>query len=127
MIGTRGRQLIDDLFELERGFWLGGEDYFLGSLDEKCLLVFPQAGEMHGVRAREEIAQTATAPNRWSDLKVSHRDLIRPAPDMAIISYRADVTRADGITYSAFIGSAYVRRSSAWLLASHQHSPIAAD
>jgi len=124
MIGTRGRQLIDDLFELERGFWLGGEDYFLGSLDEKCLLVFPQAGEMHGVRAREEIAQTATAPNRWSDLKVSHRDLIRPAPDMAIISYRADVLRADGEPYSALVSSAYVRRPDGWKLTFHQHSPL---
>ena len=124
MIGTQGRQLIDDLFELERGFWLEGEQYFLETLDDKCLLAFPQMGEMHGVRLREEIAATATMPGRWRDLKVSNRDLIRPTPEIAIITYRADVARADGLPYAALVGSAYVRRSDGWKLAFHQHSPL---
>ena len=119
--------LEEKLFEIERGFWLEGEDYFLAHLDEQCLLAFPQSGEMHGVFSREKVASTATSANRWRNLEISDRHLLKLAEDAAIISYRADVTRADGIAYSAFIGSAYVRRSSAWLLASHQHSPIAAD
>ena len=123
MIGTQGRQLIDDLFEVERGFWLEGEEFFLASLDEKCLLAFPQMGEMHGVRLREDIAATATPDNRWRDLKISKRDLIRPTPDVAIITYRAEVIRADGQPYSALVSSAYVRREDGWKLAFHQHSP----
>jgi hypothetical protein len=119
--------LEERLFEIERGFWLEGEDYFLAHLDEQCLLAFPQSGEMHGLFSREKVASTATGANRWRDLEMSDRYLLKLAEDAAIISYRADVTRADGVAYSAFIGSAYVRRSSAWLLASHQHSPITAD
>lgn len=124
MIGTQSRQLIDDLFDIERGFWLEGEEFFLRHVDEKCLLAFPQMGEMHGVRTREEIAASATRPGRWRDLKVSSRHLIRPEPEMAIISYHAEVVRFDGQPYAAMVSSAYVRRGDGWKLAFHQHSPV---
>jgi hypothetical protein len=124
MIGTRGRQLVDDLFAIEQGFWLEGEDYFREHLDDHCLLAFPQMPEMHGARPREEVAATAQAPGRWRDLRVSSRQLVRPVPEVAIISYRADVLRADGEPYAAFVSSAYVRREGGWKLAFHQHSPI---
>lgn len=91
------------LFLIEEGFWLKGQEHFLAHLDERCLLAFPQAGEMHGVFARKDVAATATPSNR--------------------ISYRADVTRSDGQPYSALVSSAYVRRPSGWKLAFHQHSP----
>ena len=45
--------LEDELYAIERGFWLKGEDHFLAHLDETCLLAFPQMGEMHGVQSRE--------------------------------------------------------------------------
>ncbi len=124
MIGTQGRQLIDDLFDIERGFWLEGEEYFLRHVDEKCLLAVPQMGEMHGVKSREEIAATATMPGRWRDLKISSRHVARPVPDLAIVSYRAEVMRGDGEPYAALVSSAYARRPDGWKLAFHQHSPV---
>lgn len=118
--------LIDALFAIEQGFWLGGRDHFLEHVDERCLLAFPQAGEMHGVHSRDEVAATAsTQPNRWRDLKISGRHLLRLSGDATIISYRADVHRFDGEPYAALIGSAYVRRPGGWKLAFHQHSPVA--
>ena len=116
--------LEDDLFRIEQGFWLSGRDHFLAHLDAKCLLAFPQMGEMHGVHTREEVAATATTSNRWRDLKLRDRHLLQPADDVAIISYRADVMRADGQPYSALVSSAYARRAEGWKLAFHQHSPI---
>ena len=38
-----------ELFDMEQGFWLAGKEYFLDHVDDRCLLAFPQAGEMHGV------------------------------------------------------------------------------
>ncbi|HET6408697.1 MAG TPA: hypothetical protein VFG14_12505 [Chthoniobacteraceae bacterium] len=119
--------LEEQLFETERGFWLEGESCFLHHLDESCLLVFPQSGEMHGVFSREKVASTATAPNRWRDLRMSNRQFLQIAKDCAIISYRADVVRGDGVPYAALISSAYAQKSDSWLLASHQHSPVLAD
>lgn len=119
--------LEKQLFEIESGFWSQGADYFAAHLAERCLLAFPQSGEMHGLFSRDEVAATAASANRWRDLEMSDQQLLKLSDDVAMISYKADVTRADGVAYSALIASAYVRRSDAWLLASHQHSPLTAD
>lgn len=116
--------LEQDLFEIEQGFWLSGKEHFSTHLDERCVLAFPQAGEMHGVRTRDEVAATATTANRWSDLKMSDRHLLQATENVAIISYRADVTRADGQPYAALVSSAYVRHGNGWKLVFHQHSPL---
>lgn len=113
-----------ELYRIEEGFWLKGKEHFLRHIDEKCLLAFPQAGEMHGVRSRAEVAATASAANRWRDLVMKNRHLLESSDDFAIISYRAEVTRADGEPYSAMVSSAYVRRPDGWKLVFHQHSPV---
>lgn len=115
--------LESKLYLIEEGFWLQGQDHFLEHLDERCLLAFPQAGEMHGVFDRKNVAATATPSNRWRDLRMYDRHLLE-AGDVAIISYRAEVTRTDGQPYAALVSSGYVRRADAWKLAFHQHSPF---
>lgn len=124
MTNATDTTLQDELFEIEEGFWLKGEDHFLTYVDERCLLAFPQMGEMHGVHSRERVAATATTQNRWRDLKISDRQLLEPTDDVALISYRADVTRADGEPYAALVSSAYAKRDDGWKLAFHQHSPV---
>lgn len=116
--------LEQDLFGIEQGFWLSGKEHFSAHLDERCVLAFPQAGETHGVKTRDEVAATATKANRWRNLKMSDRHLLQATEHVAIISYRADVTRADGQPYAALVSSAYVRRGNGWKLAFHQHSPL---
>ncbi|GAA4745515.1 hypothetical protein GCM10023264_08640 [Sphingomonas daechungensis] len=116
--------LQEHLFDLKEGFWLSGEEHFLEHVDKECLLAFPQMGEMHGVFAREHVAATAMNANRWRDLRLSGRHLLRVDDDVAIISYRADVTRADDQPYLALVSSAYVQTSDGWNLAFHQHSPV---
>lgn len=116
--------LESELFEVEQGFWLSGQEHFLEHLSNECLLAFPQMGEMHGIFPRDRVAATATSANRWRDLRVTERHLLRLHENVAIISYRADVTRADGEPYSALVSSAYVRQDSGWKLSFHQHSPI---
>ena len=116
--------LQDELFAIEEGFWLEGEEHFRRHVDARCLLAFPQAGEMHGIHSAQQVAATATPANRWRDLAMSDRYMLEPADEVAIISYRADVMRADGEPYSALVSSAYVRRPEGWKLAFHQHSPV---
>lgn len=116
--------LENELFKIEQGFWLSGKDHFHEYLDHRCILAFPQMGEMHGVKTREEIAATATSSHRWRDLHMFDRSLLEATEDVALISYRAIVTRADGLPYQALVGSTYVRRANGWKLAFHQHSPL---
>ena len=116
--------LEQDLFDIEQGFWLSGKEHFSAHLDDRCVLAFPQTGEMHGVKTRDEVAATATQTNRWFDLNMSDRSLLQVTEQAALISYRADVTRADGQPYAALVSSAYVRRGNGWKLTFHQHSPL---
>jgi hypothetical protein len=83
-----------------------------------------EGGEMHGVHSRAEVAATATSSNRWRDLTMNDRHVLHDCEDFAIISYRAEVTRADGNPYAALVSSAYIRRPEGWKLAFHQHSPV---
>lgn len=113
-----------ELYDIEQGFWLAGKEHFLDHVDDKCLLAFPQAGEMHGVHSRAEVAATATSSNRWRNLTMKDRQVLHSGENFAIISYRADVARADGEPYAALVSSAYVRRPNGWKLTFHQHSPV---
>jgi hypothetical protein len=54
---------------------------------------------------------------------MSHRHVLRLNDNVALISYRADVVRADGQPYRALVGSTYIQRGNDWKLAAHQHSP----
>lgn len=113
----------DDLFAIEQGFWLRGAAHFRAHLDDRCLLAFPQAGEMYGLFDREAVAATATPDNRWRDLTMHDRQLLELG-EVALVSYRAAVTTADGLPYAARVSSGYVRRDGGWKLAFHQHSPV---
>lgn len=93
-------------------------------VDDEAILVFPQAEDMHRILSREDVAASARTPDRWRDLNVSNKLLLAPGADTAVISYRADVVRADGEPYTALISSAYARRPQGWKLVFHQHSPV---
>lgn len=113
--------LKEELLEIDKGFWLDGEDFFLRHVDERCMLVFTQ---MQGIYSREEVAATAKEPKRWQDLRLTDARIIQPSEDVAMLSYEARVKRHDGTPYRALIGSLYVRKGGAWKLAAHQHSEL---
>src|SRR3546814_6419380 len=94
--GAKPMTLGKELYDIEQGFWLAGKEHFLDHVDDKCLLAFPQAGEMHGVHSRAEVAATATNPNRCRDLTMKDRQHLQSGDDFAIISYRAEGTSAEG-------------------------------
>jgi len=114
----------DELFEIEKGFWTGGEDYFLAHVDDQCLLAFPTMPDFHGVHARAEVAATARQPNRWREVEMSSKQLLRPADDVAVLSYVVSAKKPDGTPYKAMIGTVYAKRGDGWKMAFHQHSPM---
>lgn len=111
--------LEEDLFRIEEGFWFAGKEHFLQYVDDRCLLAFPQGGQMHGIYSVEHIAQTATAPNRWRDLKIANHQMLQPTDGIAVLTYRADVLRADGEPYTALVSSGYINKGEGWKLMFH--------
>ena len=113
--------LEDELFEVEKGFWGGGEDYFRHHVDHQCLIAFT---EMTGVQPREGVAASARDPQRWRDLRIERRGFLQAADDVAFLSYQASATRASGEPYRALVSTGYVRRSDGWKMAFHGQTPL---
>lgn len=113
--------LKETIYELERGFWTGGADFYRENADDTCLVVFPG---MVRVLSNAELAETVSSGPRWQDLQIEPKALIRPAPGVAIIAYEASARRGDEPRYRVAVSSGYVDRSGLWKLAWHQHTPL---
>ena len=109
-----------DLTRIERGFWTGGEDYYLQHVDADCLLAF---GQMAGVHRREDIAKT-TGQNRWQAVHMQEKGFVTPTPDTAILTYEAHGIRGNGEKYDALVSTSYVKRGEAWKMSFHQQTPL---
>jgi hypothetical protein len=113
----------DSLIELERKFWNGNAGFYRQNLDETCLIAFAQ---MSGAFGKEDIASTIKNGERWHDIDISVKGVVEPAPGVAILTYKAHATRANGQPYDALVSSGYVQRDKAWKMAFHQQTPLAA-
>lgn len=115
------RNLKDNLLSIEQMLWTGGPEAYRRHLDDKCLLAFAQ---MAGVSSREEVAGMVEDSERWRDLDMEVQGVLQPAPNMAILTYRARAVRGEDEPYQALVSNAYARRDDAWKLVFHQQTPI---
>lgn len=114
-------RIESELLRLEREFWSGGARAYLQNVDEDCLVAFTS---MAGVTSREEIAKTVGDSQRWENLELDAKGILKPREDVAILTYRASATRGDHETYRALVSSGYVRRKDGWKLMFHQQTPL---
>ncbi|MDX1631481.1 MAG: nuclear transport factor 2 family protein [Thermoanaerobaculia bacterium] len=113
--------LQDDLIRIERMLWEGGADTYRENLDTECLLVFP---DMVGVSSRDEVASSVEEGERWREVELEVEGILEPAPDVALLIYRASAVRGEDETYRALVSSGYVKRGGAWNLMFHQQTPL---
>ena len=113
--------LENELTTIERELWTGGPDAYERNLDADCLVAFT---EMAGVSSRDAVAGTVEGGDRWKDLEIEVQGLLRPIPDVAVLTYRASATRGDDERYRALVSSGYVQRDGEWKLMFHQQAPL---
>lgn len=113
--------LIEDLLAIEEQLWTGGPAAFRRHVDERCLVAFT---EMAGVMEREEIARSVEDGPRWRDLHLTAEDALRPARDVAVLTYRAEAVRGADSAYRALVSSGYVNREGEWKMMFHQQTPL---
>jgi hypothetical protein len=111
----------DDLLDLDRSLWSGGADEFREAVDDDCLVAFTQVA---GVSSREEVASSVGGSQRWKNVEIEPKGVITPTVDVAILTYLASANRGVDETYRALVSSGYVKRSGAWKLMFHQHTPL---
>jgi hypothetical protein len=115
--------LQDDLLGLDRALWSGGADEYHEVVDDDCLLAFTR---MAGVSRREEVESSVGGSQRWQNVELDPKGVIAPTDDVGILTYCASADRGADETYRALVSSGYVRRSGAWKLMFHQHTPLEA-
>lgn len=113
------RDVESTLWERERRFWTGGEEYYRRNLANEVLMVFPDL-----VLDRDGTIEAIAAAPRWMSVTFEQQRFVPLSDDAAAIHYRALARREDEpLPYQALATSLYVRRDGEWLLAIHQHTP----
>jgi hypothetical protein len=113
------RDVESALWERERRFWTGGEEYYRRNLASEVLMVFPDL-----VLDRDGTIEAIAAAPRWMSVTFEQQRFVPLSDDAAAIHYRALARREDEpLPYQALATSVYVRRDGEWLLAIHQQTP----
>ncbi|TIS53945.1 MAG: hypothetical protein E5W93_15045, partial [Mesorhizobium sp.] len=65
----------EELLDIEKGFWTGDSAYYAANADTECLVAFPQMAQR---LTNDELAKTASKPNRWRDLDIKLKGMVEP-------------------------------------------------
>ncbi|MDX8446686.1 hypothetical protein [Mesorhizobium captivum] len=111
----------EELLDIEKGFWTGDSAYYAANADTECLVAFPQMAQR---LTNDELAKTASKPNRWRDLDVKLKGMVEPGSDIVMLTYEAHATRESGEPYAALVSTGYVHRADGWKMMFHAQTPI---
>jgi hypothetical protein len=110
----------DDIWQIERMLWTGGEDHYRATLDPGCVMAFPAPA---GIISGPQIIESVKGNPRWSAVTISEMHASRPSGDVVVLGYRAEATREGAAAYSAYCTSSYRTAGDRWLLIQHQQTP----
>lgn len=108
-------------WEMEKGFWTGGAEYFESELAEDAVMILP---EPHFILDRAQAIEQIKHTARWTDLKISHKQYRRPADDCRVLVYQVAAHRVDGTPYKALCTSVYARVKFEFVMICHQQTPV---
>jgi hypothetical protein len=115
---------MDELLEIELDGWRAltgrsGAHFYDRVMSADARMVFPM-----GVFDRASSLDAIRSAAPWETFHVESESVIRPAPNVGIVVYRATAKRAGSDEYQAWMSSTYIRDDEgAWKLVLHQQSP----
>lgn len=112
----------EQLWQLEKQFWLGDAAFYERTLAPQALMVLPPPA---GVLGRAATIDSIRSGARWRDVSFDDRHLVPVARDTVVLAYAARADRGDGeAVYTARCSSVYVRGDRDWHLALHHQTPM---
>lgn len=110
-----------ELWQLEKQFWLGNAEFYETMLAPQALMIFPPPV---GVLDRATTISSIRSAARWQNIAFSKQHFVAATQDTAVLAYvaRADRGGADS-GYCAQCSSVYIRCNSGWCLVLHQQTP----
>ena len=110
----------DEIWSIERGFWLKGDDHMRTHTGETCIMIFPSPV---GILRDGNVFEGLKSAPRWDEVEISDQVCQRLEPDAVLIAYKARGERG-GERYEAWFSSTYLKRPEGWRLYLHQQTPI---
>lgn len=110
---------FEEIWEMERGFWLEGPDFHAAHMAAGAVMVFPAPA---GILAGPAILAGLREGPRWREVAFSERTEAALG-GAAVLAYRATGAREGAGPYRALCSSTYVRAEGAWRLLCHQQTP----
>jgi hypothetical protein len=110
-----------DFWELEKRFWVGGEEHYGPNLHCDAAMVFTAPV---GILSGEAIVEAMNREPRWSSVTMDERLLTRPAENLVTLAYRATAARGDAESCRFYCSSTYYRERKTWRLIQHQQTQI---
>lgn len=111
----------EELLDIEKGFWTGDSAYYAANADAECLIALPQMAQ---AMTKDDLARTASKPNRWRDLDIRLKGMVEPGSDIVMLTYEARATRENGEPYAALVSTGYVHRVNGWKMMFHAQTPM---
>ena len=110
-----------DFWEVERSLWLGSAAAFRAWVAADCVMVLPEPA---GIVTGRAIIDGVKAGPRWGRIDFAAPLVRRPGTEAAVLAYRAEAERPDGVPYRALCSSSYLQQAGAWWLVQHQQTPL---
>jgi hypothetical protein len=111
---------IDDLWEMEKSFWLNGVDFYRQHMGDDAIMIF---AEPVGILQGKQIISSLEGAPRWQAVQFAGQRELQTS-QATVLAYRATGLRPDAGRYEAFCSSTYVRRNGTWMLVAHQQTPL---
>lgn len=110
----------DDIWSLEKRFWLDGEPAYREHMAQSAVMLFPEPA---GILIGEAILSSLADAPRWSSIDLHERQLIRVGDAMLVTAYRAEAKRGTE-SYRAICSSSYAMIDGEWNIVHHQQTPV---
>ncbi|TKD51719.1 DUF4440 domain-containing protein [Sphingomonas baiyangensis] len=111
----------DRVWAFEESLWTGDAEHYRECIDDECVMVVPMPPYvMTGMQAADAVADTP----RWTRVRFSDRQIMRPQEGLIVIGYTAEASKDDGEAYTAHCTSTYRRlEHEVWRVVQHQQTP----
>ena len=117
--------LQDDLLAIERDLWKNDVELYRRHTSPEALFSFAETGVIDRRTALAAIAGEVANGRRWAEADLSEVRVLEPAPNVALLLYRAKARWNTGPeVHEALCSSLYVRQDGVWILVHHQQSAV---
>jgi hypothetical protein len=109
----------NQIWELERRFWLEGVSVYETHLHRDACMIFPGMG----ILDRAAILDGLSGAPRWTHGEMCGRQVVN-AGEVVFLAYVAVARRGASPAYRGFCGSTYIREGSESIMIAHQQTPM---